>query len=80
MIDLREREELAKGAIPSARHIPRGLLEGRIEDIAPNPSTPIVLYCAGGNRSALAADNLGKMGYTRVRSLAGGYGAWVKQR
>ncbi|MCX6938158.1 MAG: FAD/NAD(P)-binding protein [Verrucomicrobia bacterium] len=80
LIDVREPEEVAKGAIPSARHIPRGLLEGRIEDIAPNPSTPIVLYCAGGNRSALAADNLGKMGYTRVRSLAGGYGAWVKQR
>ena len=78
LIDIRETEEYAQGAVPGARHLARGVLEGRIEQAVPDPATPLVLYCAGGNRSALSADNLQKMGYTRVRSLAGGYGAWAK--
>lgn len=67
-----------KGVIPGAKHIARGVLEGRIEDAVPDTATSIVLYCAGGNRSALSADNLQRMGYSRVRSLAGGYAAWAK--
>lgn len=78
LIDIREGEEHVKGAIPGARHIARGVLEGRIEEAAPDPATSIVLYCAGGNRSVLAADSLQKMGYSRVRSLAGGFAAWAK--
>jgi len=78
LIDIREPEEHVRGGIPGATHVPRGVLEGRIEQIAPDIDTRIVLYCAGGNRSALSAENLRRMGYTRVRSLAGGYGAWSR--
>lgn len=78
LIDVREPDEHAKGALPGACLLPRGILEGNIEQTVRDPATEIVLYCAGGNRSALAADNLQKMGYTKVRSLAGGFGAWRK--
>lgn len=78
LIDIREHEEHARGAISGALHVPRGVLEGRIEQFAPDPGAEIVLYCAGGNRSALSADNLRRMGYARVRSLAGGYGEWLR--
>src|SRR5207237_1142606 len=61
-----------------ATWIPRGKLELRIEDAVPERDTDIVLYCAGGTRSALAARALGELGYTRVRSMAGGYGAWKR--
>lgn len=77
LIDIREAEEHARGAIAGACHVPRGVLEGRIEQLAPDLAAPIVLYCAGGNRSALSADSLRRMGYSRVRSLAGGFGAWT---
>lgn len=80
LIDVRETEEFAKGAIPTARHLARGVLEGNIEKAVPDLQTDLVLYCAGGNRSALSADNLQKMGYARVRSLAGGFGAWRARR
>ncbi len=76
VIDVRETPETARGRIPGAVLLPRGLLEGGIEEIAPDPDAEIVLYCAGGNRSALSADNLVRMGYTRVSSLAGGFAAW----
>ena len=78
LIDVREGEEYNDGYIPGATWIPRGKLELRIEDAVPNRDTDVVLYCAGGNRSALAAKALGELGYTRVSSLAGGYGAWKK--
>jgi uncharacterized NAD(P)/FAD-binding protein YdhS/rhodanese-related sulfurtransferase len=78
LIDVREPDEFAKGALPGAVHIPRGVLEGRIEEAVPALDADVVLYCAGGNRSALAADNLQKMGYTKIRSLAGGFAAWTK--
>lgn len=78
LIDVREDDEFAKGAIPGAIHLSRGILEGNIEKAVPDTSADIVLYCAGGNRSALSADNLQKMGYTKVRSLIGGFGAWSK--
>jgi molybdopterin/thiamine biosynthesis adenylyltransferase/rhodanese-related sulfurtransferase len=78
LIDVREGEEYNEGYLPGATWIPRGKLEQRIEDAVPERDADIVLYCAGGNRSALAARTLGELGYTRVRSLAGGYGAWKK--
>ena len=76
LIDVRETEDFAKEHARDAMHVSRGVLEMRIEGIAPDPATPIVCYCGGGSRSALAADNLQKMGYTNVASMAGGFKAW----
>lgn len=76
LIDVREQDEVAQGYIPGAKHIPRGFLELRIEDAQPNRDAEIVLYCAGGVRSALAARSLEEMGYKNVSSLIGGFGAW----
>ena len=75
LIDVRESEEYAAGRLPGALSLPRGFLELRIEEKA-GRDEDLVLYCAGGTRSALAAKTLQDMGYTRVRSLAGGYGRW----
>ena len=76
VVDVRERDEFEEGAIKDAVHVPRGYLELRIENVAPDRSRPIVLYCAGGARSALAARSLEELGYENVSSLAGGFGAW----
>jgi len=76
LVDVRELDEYNQGYIPGALYIPRGKLELRIEEAVPQRDTDLVLYCAGGNRSALAAKTLADLGYTRVRSLAGGFGAW----
>jgi sulfur-carrier protein adenylyltransferase/sulfurtransferase len=76
VVDVRERDEFEEGAIKDAVHVPRGYLELRIENVAPDRSRPIVLYCAGGARSALAARSLEELGYEHVSSLAGGFGAW----
>jgi molybdopterin/thiamine biosynthesis adenylyltransferase/rhodanese-related sulfurtransferase len=78
LIDVREKDEWTEGFIPGARWIPRGFLELRVEDQIPEPSSEIILYCAGGNRSALAARSLGELGYTNVKSMAGGFGAWKR--
>src|SRR3954471_2208336 len=78
LIDVREKDEWTEGFIPGARWIPRGFLELRIEDQVPEKSSEIVLYCAGGTRSALAARALGELGYTNVKSMAGGFGAWKR--
>jgi len=78
LIDVREGDEHQEGFIPGALWIPRGKLELRIEDAVPDRDADIVLYCAGANRSALAARALGELGYTRVRSLIGGFGAWKR--
>jgi molybdopterin/thiamine biosynthesis adenylyltransferase/rhodanese-related sulfurtransferase len=78
LIDVRESDEYEAGYIPGAEWVPRGKLELRIEDLVPERDTEIVLYCAGGNRSALAARSLKEMGYTRVASMAGGFGAWKR--
>jgi molybdopterin/thiamine biosynthesis adenylyltransferase/rhodanese-related sulfurtransferase len=75
-IDVREQDEVDQGLIPGAIHIPRGYLELRIEEAIPDKSAPIVVYCAGGTRSALAAKSLQDLGYTDVESLAGGFTAW----
>ncbi|HET7093223.1 MAG TPA: ThiF family adenylyltransferase, partial [Thermomicrobiales bacterium] len=75
-IDVREQDEVDQGVVPDAIHIPRGFLEMRIEDAVPDRSRPVVVYCAGGTRSAFAARALEDLGYTDVVSLAGGFNAW----
>jgi len=75
-LDVREADEYAQGAIPGAMHIPRGYVELQIEGRVPDKSQPIVVYCAGGTRSALAAKALGDLGYTDVASMAGGFNKW----
>jgi sulfur-carrier protein adenylyltransferase/sulfurtransferase len=75
-IDVREPDEVEQGLIPGAVAIPRGFLEARIEETVRDRDTPVVLYCAGGARSAFAAQSLQQLGYTNVVSLAGGFGAW----
>jgi molybdopterin/thiamine biosynthesis adenylyltransferase/rhodanese-related sulfurtransferase len=76
LIDVREKDETDAGILPGAKMVPRGFLELRIEEAVPDHGADVVLYCAGGTRSLLAAKSLKEMGYTRVRSLAGGFGAW----
>ena len=76
LIDVREKEEVAEGQIPGAIHIPRGFLELRIENLVPDRTAPIVAYCAGGNRSLLAAEGLKRLGYENVVSMSGGFGQW----
>ncbi len=76
LVDVREDNEWIKSRIPGAIHIGRGVLEMSIESRIPQKSTPIIVYCQGGGRSAVAADVLGKMGYTNVLSLAGGFAAY----
>jgi molybdopterin/thiamine biosynthesis adenylyltransferase len=75
-LDVREADEYAQGAIPGAMHIPRGYVELQIEGRLPDKSTPIVVYCAGGTRSALSAKALGELGYSDVVSMAGGFNKW----
>lgn len=76
VLDVREADEVATGVIPGALTIPRGFLELQVEEALPSRAEPVVVYCAGGARSALAARTLAEMGYTDVSSLAGGFGAW----
>ena len=76
IIDVREDSDWNEGHAQGAIHLSRGIIELKIEDKIPDPNTPIVCYCGGGSRSALAVDNLQKMGYTNVASLAGGFKAW----
>jgi rhodanese-related sulfurtransferase len=76
LLDVREPNETALGRARGAVVIPRGTLEGSIEARVPRDK-PVVIYCASGNRSALAADTLQQMGYRDVASLAGGYRAWA---
>lgn len=76
VIDVRESEEFARGKIPGAYTIPRGILEGQVDGRLPREST-VVLYCAGGGRSALAAKSLADMGFEKVENLQGGFSNWV---
>ena len=75
-VDVREDGEFAVDRARGAQHIGRGVLERDVETLIPDHHAPIVLYCGGGFRSALAADNLQKMGYTNVVSMDGGMRAW----
>ncbi len=76
LIDVREQDEFRAGHLPGARGIGRGILEYHIADEVPDTEREIVLYCRGGNRSALAADALRQMGYTNVYSMRGGFRTW----
>ena len=76
VLNVREDHEFEKDHAKGASHLGRGILERDIETVIPDKQAPIVLYCGGGYRSALAADNLRRMGYTNVRSMIGGITAW----
>ena len=76
LIDVREESEWAKDHLPGAIHLGKGIIERDIEERVPDLGAPMVLYCGGGYRSALAADNLQKMGYTNVISMDGGIRGW----
>jgi adenylyltransferase/sulfurtransferase len=76
VLDVREQDEVEQGIIPGAIHIPRGYLELRVEQFAPDKDEPVVIYCASGIRSALATETLQEMGYSNVSNLRGGFGAW----
>jgi rhodanese-related sulfurtransferase len=77
LIDVREDNEWAQGHLPGAVHMGRGIIERDIEIRVPQTDTKMVLYCGGGFRSALVADNLQKMGYTSVESMDGGWKGWL---
>lgn len=78
LVDTREDNEWARGHIPNAIHLSKGVIERDIEAAIPDKDTTIVLYCGGGFRSALAADNLQKMGYRNVISMDGGWRGWTE--
>jgi rhodanese-related sulfurtransferase len=76
LIDTREDSEWATGHAAAAKHLGKGIIERDIEGAVPDYATEIILYCGGGFRSALAGDAIQRMGYTNVRSMAGGWRAW----
>ena len=76
LVDVREQSEYATSRIPGAIHLGKGVIERDIEERIPDINAPIVLYCGGGYRSALAALNLQQMGYTNVISMDGGFRGW----
>ncbi|MBT6227708.1 MAG: sulfurtransferase [Candidatus Scalindua sp.] len=78
LVDVREESEWKKGHITNAIYIGKGVIERDIEKKIENTEAEIILYCGGGFRSALAADNLQRMGYGKVSSMDGGYSGWVK--
>ncbi len=76
LLDVREKEEFRDGHLPGALSVPRGFLDMQVEEVVPDKSTPLILYCAGGTRSLLAGRTLREMGYSDVVSMSGGYGGW----
>ncbi len=78
LVDVREDNEWAKGHLPGAVHMGKGVIERDIEQRVPDRTPQLLLYCGGGFRSALAADNLTKMGYTNVISMDGGWRGWTE--
>jgi rhodanese-related sulfurtransferase len=78
LVDVREESEWARGHIPNAIHLGKGIIERDIEKAIPEKGATVVLYCGGGFRSALAADNLQKMGYSNVISMDGGWRDWTQ--
>jgi len=79
LVDVREESEWAAGHLPSAIQLGKGVIERDIEKTIPDPAAEIILYCGGGYRSALAADNLRKMGYENVISMDGGFHGWREE-
>src|SRR5438132_1774754 len=78
-LDVREADEYEQGALPGAAHIPRGFLEFQADAKLPDRAAPVVVYCAGGARSAFAAKTLGDLGYAKAVSMAGGFGKWKNE-
>jgi rhodanese-related sulfurtransferase len=78
LVDVREDNEWAAGHVAGAIHLGKGIIERDIEKTVTDPGAKIILYCGGGFRSALAADNLQKMGYSNVESMDGGWKGWVE--
>ena len=78
LVDVREAAEWDRGHLPGAVHLGKGVIERDIEAAVPDLDTPLVLYCGGGYRSALAAESLQRMGYTDVTSMDGGWRAWTE--
>ncbi len=78
LVDVREDNEWANGHLPGAVHLGKGIIERDIEQQVPDTSAKVILYCGGGFRSALAGDNLQKMGYTNVESMDGGWKGWIQ--
>ena len=76
LVDVREDHEVASGMVPGAIHLGKGILERDIEAAIPDKLASVILYCGGGYRSVLAAENVQKMGYTQVWSMEGGMKAW----
>lgn len=79
LIDVRELDEWTQGHLPNALHLSKGILERDIEKTIPKNSKPIIVYCGGGYRSAISADNLQKMGYKEVYSMQGGIKRWANE-
>jgi rhodanese-related sulfurtransferase len=77
LVDVREESEWARGHLPGAIHLGKGIIERDIEQRVPDASAKVILYCGGGFRSALVADNLQKMGYSNVESMDGGWKGWL---
>jgi rhodanese-related sulfurtransferase len=77
LVDVREDNEWAKGHLPGAVHLGKGIIERDIEQRVPDTNAKVILYCGGGFRSALVADNLQRMGYTDVESMDGGWKGWL---
>jgi rhodanese-related sulfurtransferase len=80
LVDVREDNEWANGHLPGAVHLGKGIIERDIEQRVPDTNAKVILYCGGGFRSALAADNLQKMGYNNVESMDGGWKGWLDAR
>jgi len=78
LVDVREDNEWARGHLPGAVHLGKGIIERDIEQTVPDTGTKLILYCGGGFRSALAAENLQKMGYKNVESMDGGWKGWLE--
>jgi rhodanese-related sulfurtransferase len=78
LVDVREDNEWAQGHVPGAVHLGKGIIERDIEARVPDTAAKVILYCGGGFRSALVADNLQKMGYTNVESMDGGWRGWLE--
>lgn len=78
LVDTREDNEWARGHIPGAIHLSKGIIERDVENAIPDKGATVILYCGGGFRSALAADNLQKMGYRNVISMDGGWRGWTE--
>lgn len=78
IVDVREESEFAAGHLPNAVHLSKGIIERDIEATFPDPSAELILYCGGGFRSVLAADNLRKMGYKNIVSMDGGWRGWTE--